>query len=317
MTNDTAPLGSGRNPEKRHVLCIGHAALDRVFRVQNLPTGPTKMRALEYIESGGGMAANAAVAVARLGGQAEIWSRIGEDDVGVRIRAGLDSEGVDTRYVTRFDEARSSTSMIIVDDRGERIVIGARDVQMPSSTGWLPLERIAGVDVVLGDLRWMEAVRVVFGEARAANIPTVLDVDLGGREAVPELLQLTDFAIFAEPALVDLFPDTDLAGGLERAMLHGARHAGVTMGAKGYMWRDAFGGGHVDGFRVDAVDTTGAGDAFHGAFALGLAEGMPPLACARFAAAAAAMKCRRLGSRAGLPRRREVDRFLADGRDAV
>lgn len=299
------------NRPKVHIVCVGHAALDRVFRVNALPIGPTKMRALEYIESGGGMAANASVAIARLGGKVELWSRVGDDDVGSRIRTGLDAESVDTRYVTRFAEARSSTSTIIVDDNGERIIIGARDVQMPSSTSWLPLERVAQASLVLGDIRWLEATRAVFSAARAAQVPTVLDIDLGGREALPDLLSLTDFALFSEPALRDMFPSDDIASALEKVMLQGVRHTGVTRGAAGYLWRDSFGGGEMAAFPIDAVDTTGAGDAFHGAFALALAEGHSISDCARFAAAAAALKCRRLGARAGLPRRKELERFLA------
>ena len=293
------------------ILCIGHAALDRIFRVNRLPSGPTKMRALEFIETGGGMAANAAVAIARLGGTAELWSRVGDDDVGLRIRSGLESEGVDIRYVAAFEDVRSSTAAIIVDDKGDRIIVGARDVQMPSSTSWLPLERVRDVDLVLADVRWLEAVRTVFAHARAHAIPTVLDVDLGAREALPDLLALTDYAVFSEPALEDFLPGLDIKARLERAMLYGVRHAGVTRGARGYVWRDPLGGGEVPAFAVDAVDTTGAGDAFHGVFALMLAERRAVADCARLAAAAAALKCTRLGSRPGLPRRDELDAFLA------
>ncbi|MEM9030728.1 MAG: PfkB family carbohydrate kinase [Pseudomonadota bacterium] len=295
------------------IICIGHAALDRVFRVNTLPRGPTKIRALEYIESGGGIAANAAVAISRLGGKVELWSRVGDDDVGARIRAGLVAEGVDTRYVASFEEARSSTSAVIVDDAGDRVVVGARDVQMPSSTSWLPLERVKEAQAVLADLRWLESVRAVFGAARSAGVPTILDIDLGGREALPDLLSLTDYAIFTEPALEDFLPNLDLKSGLDRAMLHGVRHAGVTRGARGYVWRDSFGGGEIPAYAVDAVDTTGAGDAFHGAFALALSERRAAVDCARFAAAVAALKCMRLGSRAGLPRRTDVEAFLSRG----
>lgn len=293
------------------ILCIGHAAFDRIFRVNRLPSGPTKMRALEFIETGGGMAANAAVAIARLGGTVELWSRVGDDDVGVRIKSGLEAEGVDTRYVASFEDVRSSTSAIIVDDAGERVIVGARDVQMPSSTSWLPLERVKEADLVLADVRWLEAVRTVFAQARAHNIATVLDVDLGAREALPDLLALTDYAIFSKPALADFLPDLELKAGLDRAMLHGVRHAGVTLGQRGYVWRDQLGGGEIPAFAVDAVDTTGAGDAFHGVFAQMLAERRAVDECARFAAAAAALKCTRLGSRAGLPNRTTLERFLA------
>jgi sulfofructose kinase len=91
----------------KHIICVGHAALDRVYRIEAFPPQPTKVRALEHIEAGGGMAANAAVAIARLGGAAELWSRVGDDNAGHTIRTGLRAERVDVRYVQAFEGARS------------------------------------------------------------------------------------------------------------------------------------------------------------------------------------------------------------------
>ena len=99
---------------------------------------------------------------------------------------------------------------------------------------------------------------------------------------------------------------------LQQVLRHGPRHAGVTMGARGYLWAERDGrSGHQPALKVDVVDTTGAGDAFHGAFALGVAEGMDMEACVRRASAVAALKCTRLGSRAGLPTRSELELFVA------
>ena len=93
------------------------------------------------------------------------------------------------RYVQSFEGARSSTSAIIVDDKGERLIVGQRDAGMPSGTSWLPLERVKEADAVLGDLRWLEGVRAVFARARKEGVPTVLDADLGAREALVGMLQ--------------------------------------------------------------------------------------------------------------------------------
>ncbi|MEO1266192.1 MAG: PfkB family carbohydrate kinase, partial [Pseudomonadota bacterium] len=149
-----------------------------------------------------------------------------------------------------------------------------------------------------------------FTHARSLAIPTILDADLGARDALPELLALTDYAIFSEGALESFLPDLDLRDRLDRIMLYGPRHAGVTLGERGYVWRDPFGGGTVPAFDVATVDTTGAGDAFHGAFTLALSEGQAIRHCAQFAAAVAALKCQRLGARAGLPVRAEVETFI-------
>ena len=293
----------------KRIICVGHAALDRIYRIEAFPAHPTKVRALEYIEAGGGMAANAAVAIARLGGKAELWSRVGDDNAGNTIRAGLKAENVDVRYVQPFEGARSSTSAIIVDDKGERLIIGQRDAGMPSGTSWLPLERVKQADAVLGDLRWLEGTRTVFARARKDGVPTVLDADLGGREALAGLLKLTDYAIFSAPALREFAPGRTDAERLEHVLSFGPMHAGATLGGEGYAWRERADGGHVPAFSVSVTDTTGAGDAFHGTFALLLAEGLAVAERARAAAAAAALKCTRLGSRAGLPSRSELEAF--------
>jgi sulfofructose kinase len=298
-------------PAKRLII-VGHAALDRIYRVEAFPPEPTKVRALESIEVGGGMAANAAVAASRLGARVELWSRVGDDNAAAIVKAGLKAERVDVRYVESFEDSRTSTSAIIVDGNGERLVVGMRDTTIPTGTSWLPLERIAKADAILADLRWIEATRSVFGQARKLGIPTILDADLGAREALPELLELADYAIFSAPALRELYRDADDDDRLALALARGPRYAGVTLGKEGYLWREAGGAsGRMPAFPVDAVDTTGAGDAFHGAFATFLAEGFTSAECARRASAVAAMKCSRLGSRAGLPTRADLDAFLA------
>lgn len=296
----------------KRVICIGHAALDRIYRIEAFPPEPTKVRALEHVEAGGGMAANAAVTIARLGGRSELWSRTGDDSAGSAIRAGLKAEKVDVRYVQSFEGARSSTSAIIVDDRGERLIVGQRDAGMPSGTSWLPLERVVGADVVLGDVRWLEGVRATFQQARSDGVPTVLDGDLGAREALAGILKLTDYAIFSAPALREFAPGETDTDRLQTVLALGPRHAGVTLGARGYAWRERKGTqGTTPAFTVSVADTTGAGDAFHGAFALMIAEGKPTEECARVASAVAGLKCTRLGARAGLPTRSEVEALLA------
>ena len=294
------------------IICVGHAALDYVYRIEAFPPEPTKVRSLEHIESGGGMAANAAATIARLGGTVELWSRIGGDSAGQRILWFLKADGVDTRYVRTFEHARSSTSAVIVDAGGERLIIGERDHAMPMDASWLPLERIAGAAAVLSDFRWVEATRDAFREARARGVPTLLDADLGGGGLLAEFLGLADHAIFSGPALDDFAPGMDQRAQLESVLAAGVRHAGVTRGADGYAWLSQSGNsGHQPGFPAEIVDTTGAGDAFHGAFAWALANNRPAPECARIAAAVAALKCRKLGARSGLPTRDELDEFLA------
>ncbi len=298
----------------KRAIAVGHAALDRIYRIEAFPPAPTKVRASEHVEAGGGMAANAAAAFARLGGEVELWSRVGDDEAGARIRQLLESDRVDATFVRGFPGGRSSTSAIIVDARGERLIVGHRDADIPIETGWLPLDRVRDASIVMGDLRWTKAVTLAFHIARQSGVPTLLDADLGGTEELPGLLPVTDYAIFAEPALEVFAPGATLPEKLEKVLRYGVRHAGVTSGAAGYNWLNAEGVmGFQPAFKVGVVDTTGAGDAFHGAFAWAIAQGHAESECARIASAVAAMKCRKLGGRAGLPTRTELTAFLASG----
>jgi sulfofructose kinase len=296
----------------RRIITIGHAALDFVYRIDAFPPRPTKLRAREHITSGGGMAANAAAAAARLGGDVTLWSRIGSDPAGRHILRECERFGVDTRHVKVHEGSRSATAAVIVDASGERFIVSEDDREMPMSADWLPLEEIADAAVVLSDLSWLEGTRAAFVTARAAGVPTMVDVDLGSGGLLADVLPLTDYVIASAPAFERFITGTETGERLAHLLATGARHAGVTRGAGGYTFMTRTHGlVHQTAFPIAALDTTGAGDAFHGAFAWALAEGLPDETCATVAAAAAALKCRRLGAREGLPTRTELEDFLA------
>ncbi len=297
------------------IIVIGHAVLDRVYRIAAFPPEPTKVRALEMIESGGGSAANAAVAIARLGGRAELWARVGDDEAGAKVRDFLEAEGVDTRFVRAMPAGRTSTSAVIVDAEGERLIVGERDHAMSLDPSWLALDRIAEASAVLSDLKWVEATLLAFERAKDEGVPTVADADVEAHDLLLAMLGLTDYAIFPAAALDAAFPGGTLEEKLGRVLSLGPRHAGVTEGGRGYTWRNRAGqSGHQPAFATEVVDTTGAGDAFHGAFAWALVQGRDEPACARAAAAVAALSCRKLGARAALPTLAELEAFMGASR---
>jgi sulfofructose kinase len=152
----------------------------------------------------------------------------------------------------------------------------------------------------------------LFRLARAAGIPAVLDADRAPRD-VPELIDLATHVAFSHQGARDLTGEEDPSSALRTIGNRSSTWIAVTHGAQGvFHWR----GREValePAFRVRAVDTLGAGDTWHGAFALALAEGAPEPAALRFASAAAALKCTRFGGRDGAPRRGEVDELLASG----
>jgi sulfofructose kinase len=294
------------------IIVVGHAALDYVYKIDAFPPAPTKLRAIEHVASGGGMAANAAATIARLGRQVVLWSRIGDDDAGQIARQQLNSVGVEISHVRVLTGKRTPTAAVIVDRRGGRLVVSEDDHFLPLEADWLPVADVAACAVVLSDLTWLEGTQAAFRAARAAGIPTLLDVDLGSGQLLARVIGLTDYAIFSAPALRRFIEGDDDEERLQQLIQSGVRHAGVTLGAKGYVWIEHGGGrGTVPAFTIEAVDTTGAGDAFHGAFAWALAEGKYSRDCAEIASAVAALSCRGLGARSGLPTRGELEAFLA------
>lgn len=294
------------------IIVVGHTALDRVYRIDAFPAKPTKVRALDHREEGGGSAANAAAAIAVLGGAVKLWSRVGDDETGAKARRALERSGVDVGAVIACAGAKTPTAAVIVDAKGDRLVVSEDDHVLPMEADWLPLGEIVSAGAVLSDLTWLEGTRAAFAAARACGVPTLVDVDLGGGILLERVVDLTDNAIFSAPAFERFVAGADDTARLDALIAMGVRHGGVTRGASGYFWAGPDGMGSQAAFKVPVVDTTGAGDAFHGVFALALAAGLGDAACARVAAAAASLKCRRLGARAGLPTALELDGFLLE-----
>lgn len=279
------------------VICLGLTAMDHIWSVEQLPDSAGKSRAPDYASGGGGMAATAAVAIARLGGQVRFWGRAGQDAAGLAMQRELADEGVDIAGFRLFEGARSSVSGVLVDPTGERTIVNFRGADLPADPGWLPLEQIKLAGAVLADPRWVEGATALFSAAREAGIPTVLDADVAEREVFEALLPLTDHAIFSEQALT-AFAGAD---GLARVAAFGCTVAAVTRGGDGIDWIESGTLHHLPAFAVTVVDTNGAGDVFHGAWAMAIAAGADSTAAAGFASAAAALKCARGNGRAGIP----------------
>ncbi len=295
------------------VLCLGVATLDHVFLVKSLSAQPTKLRAFDYARVGGGMAATAAVAVARLGGSAEFWGMLAEDERGREIVADLEAEGVKCGFIARGARV-SPASAILVDEVGERMVCGYSDREAFEHDAELPLERVAQCDAVLADPRWRPAALKLFAAARERGIPSVLDADISPREILRELATVASHPVFSESGLEILAEGHSIEQRLEAVGRLVSGTVGVTLGPGGSLWWIDGRIERVAAPEIKAIDTLGAGDVFHGAFALALAEGKPVLEAARFATAAAALKCLRFGGRLGAPRRSELEAYLAKAR---
>lgn len=302
-----ADVASGAKPV--HVICLGLSALDQVWRVDRpFAGGSEKIKATGYGTLGGGMAANAAVAVAKLGASVAFWGRAGNDAAGHEMKSAFTAEGVDVENFRLFPDGRSSVSGIIVDSSGERQIVNFRGL-FPEAAGWLPLEAIARASSVLADPRWVEGAATLFRQARARGIPTVLDGDVADADVFERLLPLTDHAIFSEPALT-AFAGSAKDESLAALARFGCRVIAVTRGEGGVSWYENGQLHRQAAYAVDVVDTTGAGDVFHGAYALAIGVGLGVRDAMAFSAATAAMKCRHAGGRNGIPDINECLAFM-------
>lgn len=297
-----------------HVVCIGVAVLDKIFTVDAIPPERTKVFARSYREIGGGPAATGAVTIARLGGQSTLLARVGDDATGRRIVEEIAEWGVEPR-IRLAPGGRSGVSAVIIEASGERTIFAFADATLDADPAWLPLELVGRADAVLADCRWPRGSAAVLGEARRLGVTSVLDADLASDDVLPMLAPMADHVVFSRPALARFAQCDDPADGLRRARRTCPGVLGVTVGADGFLWLDGEEVRSVPAPQVTPQDTLGAGDVFHGAYALAIGEGQAVEAAATFANAAAAIKCTRPGGRAGIPTRAEVSALISASKD--
>lgn len=299
------------------VFCVGLAVQDTILTLADLPSGPGKLRASSRADVGGGPAATAAVTVARLGAPARFAGWLGLDATGDAVAAELVAEGVDIGGVRRIRGWASPASVVLVDAGGERLIV-VHAPPLPEDADTTALDPgLSGMGAVLCDCFWPEGARHAIAAATARGLPSVLDADVNrhDRATIAPLVAEASHVVFSRGGLAQFAGTDDVAGGLAAAAAtrrRPARLLGVTDGAEGlFVWT----GGAVARSpppKVAAVDTTGAGDAFHGALALGLANGWDEGAAIGLAHAVAALKCTRPGGRAGLPDRSALAAFAPD-----
>ena len=293
------------------VLVAGAAVQDFIYRFDAAPARGTKGRAKDFISIGGGSGANAAVAVVRLGGKGQVLAPLGTDLIGDMIVQGLEAEGVDTSKMMRIPGRESPVCSSIVDGDGERTILTWHPphVAQPSITDAEADALVADVDAVMTDDRYPSIAVPLLEAAKRRGIPGVLDGDRAEGDA-PQMIQAASHVVFGTPGLRGTSGISDPTKGLLAMRNVTDAFLSVTLGSGGVMWLDGDRVRGLQSFPIHAVDTLGAGDTFHGSFALALAEKMNEPDAFRFASAVAAIKCSRFGGRAGVPTRAEVEEFL-------
>lgn len=310
-----SPWGGRARPR---ICTVGHAAVDHCFDIEAFPSAPTKTPAQQYRVISGGMASNASIALARLGGDVHLHGAIGDDDAGRFLMRCLVSSGVGCAGLQQVPGASSSISAVIIDAHGERQIFNSRGDALVRAQA-MDTSTLQGADIVMVDPRWMPGAETALRWARENGVLSILDGDLSPQTDLQRLSALADWSVFSESGLAAFAPGLSMADALRQALRDGTQMAVVTMGQRGVAWLRKGPNGELDGavqtiasFEIKAVDTNGAGDVFHAALALALGEGQTDVRAAiQFACAAAALKCMRNGGVVRGPDRVEVEAFLA------
>jgi len=291
------------------VLLAGIAVLDLVYSVDKFPDKAIKYLTHDMQVSLGGCAANAAFAIARLGGQACLATRVGNDQVADQIVEIMTAAGVNSSLVNREEGCRSSVSSIFVDAQGERQIMHYRDPDLSTDASWIGADGIDGIDGCLADTRWPAAACRLMTLAREKGVAGVLDVEANDDD-LGEAYKNASHIAFSSEGLRDYTGNPDRYSALRLASKTVRGWVCVTDGEDGVFYMNGNDLMHVPAFNIEAVDTLGAGDVWHGAFTLALAQNQSELEAIYFANAVAAIKCTRFGGTNGTPALAELTAFL-------
>jgi sulfofructose kinase len=300
------------------ILCIGIPVRDLTFRVSGVPGRGSKENATHLDEICGGNALNAAIGIVRLGGRASLCGPMGDiKETSTRfIFEKLAHEGIETNHLVHMPGLVTPISAVMVDPSGERTIVTFRDpelwkVQLPATETLLD-----DCAAILTESRCAGFCTDLCAEAQKRGIPVIVDVDraMSLREG---LLNASSHLVFSSEPLQETAGVTDDAQALKKIAKLTPSFLAGTRGARGTIWLDENQAiQETPAFHVHTVDTLGAGDVFHGAFALAITEGQELRQALRFASAAAALKCTRFGGAFAAPQRIEVEELLKWGQGA-
>ena len=298
------------------VVGLGLNAMDYITVLGQFPEPQTKVPIQEVRLEPGGQVATALATCCRLGLSASYIGSVGTDHLGTMQMESLHREGIDTSLVRVVEGATTQMAFALVEEGiGERTILWHRDSKLIFPTSALTRNMVTSGAILHLDGRDSAAALQAAQWAREASIPIVIDIDQLYDHTTHELLALVDYMIVAEAFARDFsgrddeeFAVKELASRFPRALV------GITLGGRGSIFLEGDQILRSTAFEVPVRDTTGAGDVFHGAFIYGVLKDWSLKETVRFANATAAMKCRELGARAGIPRLTEVETFMKTAR---
>lgn len=288
---------------------IGYCGLDYSCLAPRIPIDD-KVEALATLTQGGGPAATATFAAARLGAVAAFVGATGDDERGRTILTGLQGGGVDTSAIIIRHGAESPAAFCWTEETtGRRSIVWSRGGVKPLSPEELDTEKVKNSRLLHLDGHQTGAALRAAQISREHNV--VVAIDAGTIvPGIEQLLALSDIIIASEKFSAKFTGIADPAIAVKKLFTGNCRFAGVTMGERGSIGFDGRNFYSQPAFPVKVVDTTGAGDVFHGAFEYRYLKGGDWVECLRFAAAVAALKCTEFGGRTGIPTLTEAETFM-------
>lgn len=295
------------------VVGVGINVIDYLFRIPHFPEPNTKMDALGATIQGGGLTATAMVACARLGLRTRYIGKFGDNEIGRMARQKLLAEGLDLAGSVVAEGVPNRFCVVLVEEgSGHRTIVRQRDPRISLTPAELTREAVCAGRVLHLDGHEGDAALQAARWAKQAGVLVSMDAEEPTQHR-EELFPLTDILIVGQRFARALTGKTAPADILHVLAAFGPACVGLTLGEAGSALLHRGVIVEVPGFQVKVVDTTGAGDVFHGAFLYGLLQGWEVGDILRFANAVSALKCTRLGGRAGIPTLAEVQAFLSAG----
>ena len=295
------------------VLGLGCAAVDDILYVEQYPPADAKVRTLRRERHCGGLTATALVAAARLGAKCAFAGTLGYDEGSNFVLETFRREGVNIQHAVRKKGAGPVRSVVIVDEKARTRNIFADISAVRGAHPTLPAPEVIESSRVLfldffgmtGNIR---AARI----ARCAGVPVVSDLERTQLPRMKTLIDLIDHPIFSRRAATEWTGESRPRLAVDKIWEETSDTVIVTCGEEGLWFRSRAHRAtqHLPAFDVKAVDTTGCGDVFHGAYAAALAAGMDVVKRIQFASATAALKATKHGGQTGIPTRPVVEKFL-------
>ena len=288
------------------VLCVGHASYDFIFSVDHHPTADEKIVAQNFLGCGGGPAANAAVTAAKLNFKTAFAGYLGQDIYGENHYQEFLNYSVNTDLIIH-GSSPTPLSTIIVKPNGNRALINYKGNTRALSAGDIDFSSVTA-KVVLFDGHEPHISLPLLKQLKQQGIPTILDAG-SVHEGTLALMNEVDYLVCSEKFAVQFAGDEVTA--LSR-LAQVSKVVVITLGERGLIWQRGQDTGNLPAFKINAIDTTGAGDAFHGAFAAAVASDLNWFQILRFASAAGALCCTKIGARTGLPSKLEHQALFED-----